>query len=136
MTQPTGTLQPLSETDQAVADPGQDVRGRTVVDSDGTKVGTVADLLVDTDEKKVRFLSVEHGGILGFGASSSFIPIDAVREVTETEVHIDTSSKHVSGAPPYDPELVEQREYLEQVYGYYGYPPFWAPGYFYPGFPR
>ncbi|GID27420.1 PRC-barrel domain-containing protein [Paractinoplanes brasiliensis] len=67
--QPTGTLQPLSETGQTVADPGQDVRGRTVVDSDGTRVGTVADLLVDTDEKKARFLSVEHGGILGFGAS-------------------------------------------------------------------
>ncbi|MBM2622022.1 PRC-barrel domain-containing protein [Actinoplanes sp. LDG1-06] len=129
------TLQPLKETDQIVADPAQDIRGRRVVDSDGSEVGTVADLLVDAEESRVRFLNVAHGGILGFGATSSFIPIDAVREVTDDEVRIDTSKDRVSGAPRFDPELAE-RDYLEEVYGYYGHTPFWSPGYFYPGFPR
>jgi sporulation protein YlmC with PRC-barrel domain len=135
MSEPAGTLTPLSETDQMVADPGDDVRGRTVIDSAGENVGTVADLLVDNAEGKVRFLKVEHGGILGFGAASSFIPVDSVRRVTEDEVHVDSSKDRIAGAPKYDPELVEQRGYYEQIYGYYGYPPYWAPGHLYPGFP-
>lgn len=135
MAEPVGTLEQLSETDQMVADPGQDVRGRTVIDSDGSKVGTVADLLVDTGENAVRFLRVEHGGVLGFGASSSFVPVDAVRRVTDDEVYVDSSRDRIAGAPRYDPDLVDQNAYYEQIYGYYGYRPFWTPGYFYPGFP-
>lgn len=135
MEQPVGTLLPLADTDQTVADPQQDVRGRAVVDSDGTKIGTVADLLVDSTDNAVRFLRVEHGGLLGIGATSVFIPVDAVRAVTEEAVAVDTSAHHVSGAPEYQPDLIDEREYYEQVYGYYGYTPYWTPGYFYPGFP-
>ncbi|GGN63225.1 photosystem reaction center subunit H [Actinoplanes lobatus] len=135
MEEPIGTLTPLSETDQMIADPEQDVRGRTVIDSNGEKVGTVADLLVDTVENHVRFLRVTHGGILGIGAVSSFIPVDAVRRVTDDEVLIDSAKDRIAGAPQYDPDLIDQRDYYEKIYGHYGYPPYWAPGYLYPPFP-
>ncbi len=127
MAEPFGTLTPLSETDRVVADPDEDVRSRSVIDSAGEKVGTVADLLVDTVAGHVRFLRVEHGGILGFGASSSFVPVEAIHRVTEDEVHVGTSKDHVAGGPRYDPELVEQQQHFEQVYGHYGHPPYWAP---------
>ncbi|MFI5892719.1 PRC-barrel domain-containing protein [Actinoplanes sp. NPDC051513] len=133
MAEPLGTLTPLSETGQTVADPAQDVRGRAVIDSAGEKVGTVADLLVDADT--VRFLSVEHGGILGFGATTSFIPVDAIERVTDDEVHVASAKDRIAGAPRYDPDLADQKPYYEDLYGYYGYPPYWTPGYFYPGFP-
>ncbi|MBG0561550.1 PRC-barrel domain-containing protein [Actinoplanes aureus] len=136
MEEPIGTLTPLSDTGQVVADPEQDLRGRTVIDSAGEKVGTVTDLLVDTAANAVRFLRVEHGGVLGFGATASFIPVDAISRVTDDEVYVESAKDRIAGAPRYDPDLVDQRDYYEKIYGHYGYPPFWTPGYFYPGFPN
>ena len=47
--------------------PEADIRGRTVIDSDGAEVGTVDDLLIDEEEDRVRFLRIGSGGILGMG---------------------------------------------------------------------
>lgn len=132
----TATLVRLSDSGQTVADPAEDVRGRTVHDHDGEKIGKVEDLLVDADARKVRFLRIEHGGIMGFGATPSFVPVDAVGRITDDEVHLARTSKDVAGAPAYDPDLVDQRPYFESLYGYYGYTPYWSPGYMYPGFQR
>lgn len=63
----TGTLYRLGETDQTVADPAADVRGRTVVDRHGEEVGRVDDLLVDDRENRVRFPRVGERGLLGIG---------------------------------------------------------------------
>ena len=118
----------LGDRGQTVADPAEDVRGRRVIDVDGTKVGRIADLLVDTQQRKVRFLRVEHGGVLGFGATVTFIPVEAVGQITADQVRIGRSSAHIADSPPYDPELIDQMPYYAGLYDYYGYLPFWAPG--------
>jgi sporulation protein YlmC with PRC-barrel domain len=128
----------LTDTDHVFADPADDVRGRTVRDPNGTDLGTVKDLLVDAEEKKVRFLRVESGGVLGIGAVASFIPVETIVGTggeTGDEVRIDQSAAKVAEAPRYDPELVEAPpiDYYESVYTHYGYPPFWGPGYVPPG---
>jgi len=53
---------------------------------------------------------------------------------TEEEVHLGHSRQRVSDAPRYDPELADEKDYYTDLYGYYGYAPFWGPG-IYPGFP-
>ncbi|GAA0910643.1 hypothetical protein GCM10009557_85040 [Virgisporangium ochraceum] len=105
-------------------------------DPDGAELGTVKDLLVDLAEKKVRFVSVESGGLLGIGATVSFVPVEAVVDVDD-EVRVDQTAAKVAEAPSYDPDLVEAPpiDYYESVYGHYGYPPFWGPGYVPPGRP-
>ena len=133
MTQHTPTLVRLSDTDRVIADPTDDIRGRTVRDRDGEDLGKVDDLLVDTTEDRVRFLRVESGGILGLGATPVFIPVEAVTEVAE-EIRIDQSAAKVADAPRYDPDIREgmqpdDTEYYGGIYGHYGYAPFWAPGY-------
>ncbi|GAB2584794.1 hypothetical protein Aab01nite_53720 [Paractinoplanes abujensis] len=120
------TLTRLGDTDQTFADPADDIRGRRVKDLDGEDLGKIDELLVDSDERRVRLLRVEHGGILGFGASASFIPVEAVRDITENVVVIDQSRQRVAEAPPYDPDLVDQDAYYQDLYGYYGYTPFWT----------
>jgi sporulation protein YlmC with PRC-barrel domain len=135
MTDRTRTLVRLSDSQQTIADPAEDVRGRTVRDHDGEEVGKVEDLLIDPHAREVRFLRVEHGGILGFGATPSFVPVDAVARITDDEVHLARAGQDIAGAPAYDPDLVDQRPYFESLYGYYGYMPYWSPGYMYPGFP-
>ncbi|MEV4281721.1 PRC-barrel domain-containing protein [Actinoplanes xinjiangensis] len=133
MGEPVGTLTALSDTNQLIADPALDVRGRSVIDSGGEKIGTVADLLVDNETNHVRFLRVEHGGVLGFGAQSSFIPVGAIARVTEDEVYVSSSKDHVAGGPGYDPDLVDQHDYYDKIYGHYGQDTAVARGSGYPG---
>ncbi|PZF85409.1 PRC-barrel domain-containing protein [Jiangella anatolica] len=112
-----------------------DVRGFEVVDVNGDEVGTVDDLVIDPEEKKVRFLQVGSGGFLGLGERKQLIPVDAISRIDDAKVHIAQERGHVAGAPTYDPDLVPAREYYEELYGYYGYAPFWASGYVYPPYP-
>lgn len=126
------TLYTLGDRGQTVEGSVNDVRGREVKDKDGEVIGKVADLIVDDREDKVRFLLVEHGGFLGFGEKKTLIPVDTVTSVTEDEVVVDQSSKRIATAPGYDPDLIEDRTYHSSIYGYYGFTPYWGPGYIYP----
>lgn len=124
----------LSDTDETIANGEEDIRGRAVKDRAGEDLGTVDDLLIDPTANQVRFLVVASGGFLGLGEQKSFIPVEAVTRVGAHEVFIDQTLDQVAGAPAYDPDLVNDRSYNEGVYGYFGYLPYWAPGYAYPGF--
>jgi sporulation protein YlmC with PRC-barrel domain len=129
------TLRRLGDSNLTVAFPDEDVRGRPVLDRDGEEVGTVSDLIVDDREARVRFLEVASGGVLGIGETKVLIPVDVIARITDEAVRIDDTREHVGGSPRYDPTLAG-RPYWENVYGYYGYGPYWAPGYMYPPYPR
>jgi len=135
-TKNTAMLSRLGASGQTVADPAEDIRGRRVKDKDGDDIGQVADLLIDSQDRKVRFLRVEHGGILGFGATASFIPVDAISRITDDDVYITQPRQHVADAPGYDPDLEDEMDYYGNIYGYYGYMPFWGGGYIYPTYPH
>lgn len=124
----------LGDSDKTIARE-DDIRGRSVKDADGEDLGKVDDLLVDTTEEKVRFLVVASGGFLGLGEQKSYVPVDAVTSVGEDTVQIDQSRERLRTAPAYDPELVNDTTYNENVFGYYGLAPFWSAGYMYPTYP-
>lgn len=131
------TLRKLGDTDQTVADPHEDIRRRKVTDVNGEEIGKVEDLLVDDVEGKVRFFELSDGGFLGIGKTKTFIPVDAISRITEEEVIIGHRREDVAGAAStYDPDLIAiDNAYFENLYGFYGYAPFWAPGYIYPPVP-
>ncbi|WP_422735727.1 PRC-barrel domain-containing protein [Micromonospora sp. WMMD729] len=131
----TAILVKLGDSGQTIAAPEQDVRGRRVLDADGDDLGKVNDLLIDRDEHKVRFLRVEHGGLLGIGATATFIPVEAISDVTEDTVRVDLTREKIEQAPTYDPEVVEETGYYEDVYWYYGYAPFFNPSGVAPPYP-
>lgn len=133
-TQSNATITKLSDSGQTVTPSSDDIRGRTVKDKGGEKLGKVEELLIDDREHKVRFLLVEHGGFIGFGETKSFIPVDAITKITADEVLINHTREHVAAAPPYAPDLVDDPSYHDTVYGHYGYEPYWGPGYSYPGY--
>ncbi|WP_199516618.1 PRC-barrel domain-containing protein [Nucisporomicrobium flavum] len=128
MTNHAPQLLKLSDTDLIIANPSEDIRGRTARDVNGEKIGKIEDLLIDTDDNQVRMLRVEHGGILGFGATPSFVPVEAISRITDDDVHLRQAGAKVAEGPRYDPELTGETEFYGQVYGYYGYPPFGTPG--------
>jgi sporulation protein YlmC with PRC-barrel domain len=130
------TLVKLGDTHLTIADPAEDVRGRTVIDRNGDEIGTVDGLMIDDREAKVRFLQVGAGGFFGIGEKHFMIPVDAITRVDRDHVHIDTSRDHVVGGPEYDPDLIDENHYYDDVYGYYGYVPWWRPGYVSPAYPH
>lgn len=131
-----GMLIRLSDTDETVSSQDEDIRDRDVKDKDGSDIGKVSDLLVDKTEHKVRFIEVSSGGFLGIGRDKTYIPVDAITAITSGEVRIDQTIKHITGAPLYDPSLVRERDTYGSILEYYGYVPYWTPGYRYPNFPN
>jgi sporulation protein YlmC with PRC-barrel domain len=131
-----GELLRVRDAGETVADPDDDIRGRTIIDKDGAGLGKVAALLIDEKDRKVRFLEVESGGFLGLGEKKAFIPVEAITAITAHEVRIDHTGQQVAGAPNYDPALAQKRKFYETTYGYYGYMPYWGMGYTYPAYPQ
>ena len=128
-------LTKLSDADMTISDASADVRGRTVLDKLGDEIGKVDALMIDDRESKVRFLQVASGGFLGIGARHFLIPVDAVTRVDADHVHVDQTRERVASSPGYDPTVVPETDYYTDVYGYYGYGPYWGPGYAYPAYP-
>lgn len=119
------TIIKLSDSGLRVVPTAEDIRGRKVKDKDGKVIGKVHDLLIDDQVHEVRFLLVEHGGLLGLGETKSFIPVDAITKITADDVFIDHAEDHVARAPRHSPDLVNDRTHHASIYSHYDYPPFW-----------
>ncbi len=111
----------LSDSDLILEDRTQDVRGLDVYDTNDEEIGTVEGLYVDEEERKVRFLDVGAGGLLGLGEKNFLIPVEAVRELNEDGVVVDHSREKVADSPPFDTNVVPQAPYQRDIYDYYGY---------------
>lgn len=122
------TLVKLGDSEYRLEAPEQDIRGLDVYDRDGREIGSVEELYIDTEERKVRFLDVGAGGFLGIGEKHFMIPVEAVTDVGEDGVTIEHGRKKVTGSPPFDTDVVPPTtDYQRDVYGYYGYAPTWGP---------
>ncbi len=121
-------LMKLSDTNFRLEEPQQDIRGLDVYDYEGNEIGSVEDLYIDTEERKVRFLDVGAGGFLGIGEKHFMIPVEAVWEVGEEGVTIAQDTEKVMSSPPFDTDVVPPTaDYQREIYGYYGYTPTWGP---------
>ena len=112
----------LSDSDLRLKDPEQDVRGLQVYERGGNQIGSVGDLYIDEQERKVRLLEVGAGGFLGMGEKHFLIPAEAVASVGEDGLTIDHSREKVAGYPPFDPDVEPECNYQRALYDYYGYP--------------
>lgn len=62
-------IRPLKELDDCqLVDPDQDCRGWPVVDAAGNRVGTVGEMLVDTDAARVTSLVLDRGDVIPVGS--------------------------------------------------------------------
>ncbi len=86
--------------------PEQDIRGKDVYDAYGEQIGSVDDLYIDRQERKVRFLEVGTGGFLGIAERHLLVPVESVTEVGEGRVTIEPGREKVAGSPPFDTTVV------------------------------
>ena len=96
-------------------DPAQ-LRGATVIDLQGAKIGTVDEIYLDRDTDEVEWALV-HTGLPG--TKSSFVPLRGA-EPTGSEVRVPYAKAQVKDAPNLAPgtELSQTQE--AELYRYYG----------------
>jgi uncharacterized protein (TIGR02271 family) len=98
-------------TDQAIA-----WRGKTAVDSDGEKIGTVEEIYLDAETEQPEWLAVKTGL---FGSKISFIPIADATDAGG-DVRVAYSKTRVKDSPHAEPDgQLSQREEA-QLYRHYG----------------
>jgi uncharacterized protein (TIGR02271 family) len=100
----------------ALHDPDS-LRGATVRDRDGEKIGTVDDLYFDEATDKAEWMTVKTGL---FGMKTTFVPVEGAQPEGEDELRVPYEKDRVKGAPSIDPdhELTQGEE--QELYSFYG----------------
>jgi hypothetical protein len=89
-------------------------RGRTVVDRDGEKIGTLKDVYLDEDERP-HWGSVASGL---FGRREALVPLTAV-EPADDELRLPFAREHVEAAPSVEPDVQLSPEDEERLAGHF-----------------
>lgn len=124
----TRDLEGLTQSGLELADPAMDLRGRDAYDRNGEPVGTVADVLIDQDERKARMLQVvSSGGLLGIGKKQLLVPVEAIAGGDPRTVYIDKVHDEILAGPEYQPDQIDEEEaHYAEVYAYYDRTPYWV----------
>src|SRR5215204_3339194 len=103
------------------APPQQEMRQKSVLDSGGSVVGTVANLYVDEDSKQLRFLDVVTSEFLGLERKHHLVPVEAVSEEDSGSITLGVDQEAVESAPPFpDPHVGPEEEYQRTIREHYG----------------
>src|SRR3954447_8631145 len=91
-------------------------RGKTVLDRDGEKVGTLGDLCLDRETDRPAYAGVRTGL---FKRNESIVPLDGAREV-DGDLQIPYATEQIREAPNLDPEVALTDEEEERIHSHYG----------------
>jgi PRC-barrel domain protein len=97
----------------------RDWRGSNVVDPDGSKIGTLEAVYVDTTNDEPFFASVTTG-IIG-RHKLTFVPLTGAK-VAPDHVRVTVSKDVVKGAPSIDTDGELTAEHEPEVFAHYGLP--------------
>lgn len=102
------------------------VEGTAVYGSDGKKLGSIDELMIDKRSGQVCYAVLEFGGFLGMGTDRYPLPWSTLKYDTAQDGYVvSIDRKTLEGAPRYaETEVPEYTpEYDRRVHDYYGIPP-------------
>jgi hypothetical protein len=91
-------------------------RGKTVVDRDGEKVGTLGDLYLDRETDLPAYAGIRTGL---FKRRESVVPLEGAREV-DGDVQVLFAADSIREAPNVDPEVALSEAEEERLHSHYG----------------
>lgn len=118
----------LSDSSLELGRDADDIRGKVVFDEAGYEMGRVEDLVTDDGCRRVYFMILRASGFIPEGMQL-LIPVDTIRMRERDHVYVDQDHEHVAAGPEYDPALLSDPGYQAGVYGWYGFVPYWHPGF-------
>jgi uncharacterized protein (TIGR02271 family) len=111
-----GDVAPELEREMPQVTEAYEWRGRSVVTSDGDKIGTLEEIYLDTETGEPEWATVRTGL---FGAQHSFVPLAEV-DHKGGEVVVPYSKDHVKEAPSVDPDGQLSHQEEDRLYEHYG----------------
>lgn len=110
------------ETDRLIA--SNKVEGTAVYDTQGEKLGSIYNFMVEKSSGQVEYAVLQFGGVFGLGSDYYPIPWEKLSYDTDEGGYVvDIDKETLEAAPRYsDTEPAYDRAYGEQVHGYYGVP--------------
>jgi len=99
------------------------VEGTKVFNTQGDKLGSIHDLVIDKRSGQVRYAALEFGGFLGMGTDIYPLPWNRLRYDTTKDGYVVALDKaQLDKAPKYadDDEPDYTDDYGRKVYDYYG----------------
>ena len=105
------------------------IMGDEVVNAEHEKLGEIKELMIDLGAGQISYAVLSFGGFLGLGEKLFAIPWGAFSLDPERRAFIlDVESELLEEAPGFDQDdwpRTESREYVAEIYTYYGYEPYW-----------
>ncbi len=98
------------------------LRGRKVFDRDGKEIGTLEDLFIHQDERRLHYLDVRAGGFLGLGKRIFLIPMHLVEEIREDRVTLNETREQVINSPEVTPRPVLETHDRQAISRHFGAP--------------
>ena len=119
-------MTPVSETTRNVIS-SERVEGTTVYATNGDKLGTIDDLMIDKVSGQVCYAVLEFGGFLGIGTDRYPVPWSMLDYDTSLEGYVVPLDKaRIEGAPRYAKDDVRDfydPDYSRNINSYYGVGP-------------
>jgi sporulation protein YlmC with PRC-barrel domain len=104
------------------APPHHELRQKSVLDSGGSAVGTVANLYVEEESRELRFVDVLTSDFVGLERKHHLVPIEAVSEEDAGSITLGVDQETVERAPTFpNPHVVPEEEYQRTIREHYGY---------------
>lgn len=109
------------------------IKGYAIAASDGD-IGTVSDLLFDDQSWLIRWLVVETGDWLT--RRRVLLPTSTLGHANEQrrEFSVKLTMRQVENSPDIDTERPVSRQMENNIYGYYGWSPYWGSGLYMGGY--
>ncbi len=105
------------------------VIGDTVRNAEGEKLGTLKELMIDTEFGQVAYAVLSFGGFLGLGDKLFAIPWEALQLLPDEHAFmLDVDRELLEEAPGFDKDNWPQftdRTWGTEIHAYYGYEPYW-----------
>lgn len=103
-----------------------------VVDPVGETLGDIKELMIDLQDGRIAYAVLSFGGILGLGDKLFAIPWEALTLDTDRKVFVlNVDKETLEQAPGFDKDnwpdnAMYEAGWLNDVYDYYGYSPYWT----------
>lgn len=103
----------------------KDLKGITVQNAQGEKVGKISEVLVDLQAGQIGYAVVSSGGILGMGEEKYIVPFRALKAGEGDNMILDIPADRLKQAPKGSVEQAFSREQGREIHQFYGVAPYW-----------
>ena len=101
--------------------PQHEMRQKSVLDSGGSVVGTVANLYVDEHSRQLRFVDVLTSDFLGLERKHHLVPVEAVSDQDPGSIMLGVDQETVqNGADFPNPHIAPDEDYQRTIREHYG----------------